>query len=369
MVSAPIATYRIEVFPPAPYVDKVVTQNVSLPIGGTTVHYRLRQVPVLLVDDDLGLSFQTAYQGALARLGFAYHTFSVADSTTSVGTSLTTFAQPPVVLWFTGNDTTNALTNAERQVLVNHLNGGGRAIITGQNIAEYSSPGDVLLAGQFGIQYNGLATASFLSGFSGDVIGNGVAYLMTGGINPQTSKDRVSIIGGSAGTPTKSLYYGTTAADTVSIAAVRVLGPGGWGAVFYGFGIEGLAPIRMDTLLLRSFRYFDQIVVGVEQHPGQFIPGEYSLSQNYPNPFNPSTSITYALPEAADVSVKIHDLLGREVRTLFAGRQDASTILLVWDGKNDKGADVASGVYVYRITAAGRSGQMFMDSKRMLLLR
>jgi hypothetical protein len=92
-------------------------------------------------------------------------------------------------------------------------------------------------------------------------------------------------------------------------------------------------------------------------------PVELSAS-NYPNPFNPETLIQFTLPEAGKVVVKIYDVLGREVRTLVDANKPAGRHSVVWDGKNNKGFDVASGMYFYQTQFNGRA-----MTNKMLLMR
>jgi hypothetical protein len=94
------------------------------------------------------------------------------------------------------------------------------------------------------------------------------------------------------------------------------------------------------------------------------IPQEYALYQNYPNPFNPTTTIKYDLKQTGDVSLKIYNILGQEVRTLVNTRQEAGYKSVVWDGLNHYGARVASGVYIYRIEAGD-----FVQSRKMILMK
>jgi len=94
------------------------------------------------------------------------------------------------------------------------------------------------------------------------------------------------------------------------------------------------------------------------------VPGTYSLSQNYPNPFNPVTLINYSVPEDGDLSLVIYDITGRKVTTLVSGFQRSGFYQIEWDGKNDRGISLASGVYLYRL----KSGS-FSDMKKMLLLK
>jgi hypothetical protein len=102
------------------------------------------------------------------------------------------------------------------------------------------------------------------------------------------------------------------------------------------------------------------------------LPTEFSLSQNYPNPFNPTTTIKYALKERVQVNLKIYDLLGQHVRTLVDDSQNAGFKEVVWDGKNDSGQAVASGVYLYRMVASsptGDSGQRFVQVRKLSYMK
>jgi Cohesin domain/Putative Ig domain/FlgD Ig-like domain len=95
------------------------------------------------------------------------------------------------------------------------------------------------------------------------------------------------------------------------------------------------------------------------------VPTEFSLNQNYPNPFNPSTTISFGLPMAAPVTLEIYSILGAKVRTLVSGSMmSAAYHSIVWDGKNDAGSQVTSGMYLYRIVADNHVSTM-----KMLLMK
>ena len=103
---------------------------------------------------------------------------------------------------------------------------------------------------------------------------------------------------------------------------------------------------------------------GIEFNPGDKVLKSYRLSQNYPNPFNPTTTISFNLPTTEQVSVKIYDLLGQEVKTLLNGVMTAGQHTKVWDGTNNAGFKVTSGVYIYTLQA----GQHKLN-KRMTLIK
>ncbi len=94
------------------------------------------------------------------------------------------------------------------------------------------------------------------------------------------------------------------------------------------------------------------------------VPQAYTLFQNFPNPFNPETEISYDMPEDNHVWLRIYNLLGQPVRTLVDEHQKASHYVVRWDGMDDNGTDLASGIYFYRILTDN-----FVSSKRMLLMR
>jgi hypothetical protein len=93
-------------------------------------------------------------------------------------------------------------------------------------------------------------------------------------------------------------------------------------------------------------------------------PKEFQLNQNYPNPFNPTTMITFALPKNAFVSVKVYDMLGREVKTLLSDEMSAGIHAVEWRGDDNGGVRASSGTYLYRITADD-----FVSTKKMILMK
>jgi len=94
------------------------------------------------------------------------------------------------------------------------------------------------------------------------------------------------------------------------------------------------------------------------------VPEKYELSQNFPNPFNPSTTIRFSLPQGGPVSLKIYNIRGQLVRTLVDGFTEAGRHQAVWNGTDEAGTKVASGVYFCRFSANG-----FVEVKKMALVR
>ena len=97
----------------------------------------------------------------------------------------------------------------------------------------------------------------------------------------------------------------------------------------------------------------------------QTLPTAFALADNFPNPFNPTTTIQYALPQAADVELTVYNVIGQPVRTLVAEYQSAGRYAVEWDATNDSGHSLSSGLYFYRLQA----DEAFLEVKKMLLLR
>ena len=83
----------------------------------------------------------------------------------------------------------------------------------------------------------------------------------------------------------------------------------------------------------------------------QTLPGTFSLAQNYPNPFNSNTEIAFTLPTDASMEITVFNIAGQSVATLARHRHSAGFHKLRWDGRDDRGQPLASGVYVYRLRA------------------
>jgi len=102
--------------------------------------------------------------------------------------------------------------------------------------------------------------------------------------------------------------------------------------------------------------------VGIED--SEVLPTAYAISQNYPNPFNPTTTISFQIPEASNVSIIIFNNLGQKIRTLVNENKNPGNYNVVWDGRDESGFQVSSGIYIYRIQAAD-----FNQSRKMLLVK
>ncbi len=109
--------------------------------------------------------------------------------------------------------------------------------------------------------------------------------------------------------------------------------------------------------------YVFPLVVGVED--GAELPTAFELKQNSPNPFNPTTTISYSVPEASEVVIGIYNLLGQEIRSLSNGEHQPGVYTTMWDGLNQNGVRVESGIYIYRMSSSAG----FSATKKLVMLK
>lgn len=115
---------------------------------------------------------------------------------------------------------------------------------------------------------------------------------------------------------------------------------------------------------IKIYNYPIHLMTAIDHNKRNSVPVHYSLSQNYPNPFNPTTEIKFAIPELTDVQLNVYNVLGQKVKTLFNAKVTPGEYKVNWDGTNDSGHQVASGVYLYMLKTKKLS-----KVKKMILIR
>jgi hypothetical protein len=123
--------------------------------------------------------------------------------------------------------------------------------------------------------------------------------------------------------------------------------------------VEGMAVEHTFRLVAGSAAFVDARTAGTIR-----LPAEASLDQNFPNPFNPTTTVRFALAEPAQVHLTVLNVRGQRVATLADGLFNAGPHTVTWDGRDATGRPAASGIYFYRLEAAGK-----VISKKMTLIR
>ncbi|MEJ5352753.1 MAG: T9SS type A sorting domain-containing protein, partial [Melioribacteraceae bacterium] len=122
--------------------------------------------------------------------------------------------------------------------------------------------------------------------------------------------------------------------------------------------------IKDDTLFAGTFssgvwkRSLSEIITSTDDR-GINMPTHFNLAQNYPNPFNPTTTISYSIQQRSNVSLKVFDILGNEVSTLFNEEKDRGVYSVTFDA-----IGLASGMYLYKLQAGS-----FVETKKMILIK
>ena len=109
---------------------------------------------------------------------------------------------------------------------------------------------------------------------------------------------------------------------------------------------------------------WEDFISGFESEPSTQVPANFELSQNYPNPFNPTTEIEFRLRKAGQVKLAVYNTLGQKVVTLVDAKRTAGTYSVKWDGRNDNGNPVTTGIYFYKLELGANS-----ITKKMLLAK
>ncbi len=158
----------------------------------------------------------------------------------------------------------------------------------------------------------------------------------------------------------KSLKIETDTISISNIAPGTTAGPTDGINITVGSRFSGVFNLNFE-IMSDGWTYWtdkiSQAITGIDEV--MHTPINYNLFQNYPNPFNPVTTIKYSIPQAAFVSLKVYDVLGREVASLVNDKKSAGNYKVKWNAKN-----FTSGIYFYRIEAGS-----FVQTNKMILLK
>jgi hypothetical protein len=303
-----------------------------------------------------GNAFVTLYGKALTPLNLSFE--SVKNSqTTAANFTLNNYS---AVYWMLGDESTvnETFSASEQSAVKKYLENGGCLFVSGSEIGW-----DLFNKGSASDKtfYSEYLKASFVadnasaakavgqdsSAFSGTALNFGQTYTVG-------YPDVISAIGGSKA----CMLY-----STGTTAGIQYTGKFGSSEkkgrlIYLAFPLESTAnDSAFNSVIKKASSYFSSESSAVQKDAA--MPIAYSLSQNYPNPFNPSTCINYSLPRTGHVSIKIYDMLGKEITTLVNTTMSAGNHSI---GFNAEGC--ASGMYMYRIKADN-----FTMTKKMVLLK
>jgi hypothetical protein len=141
--------------------------------------------------------------------------------------------------------------------------------------------------------------------------------------------------------------------------------------VFVDFDQDGQIPptgttVRITTLKPPSQQDIYEFMTTITAIADENLQGprSFALLQNYPNPFNPETSFRYEVPKISHITLEIFNILGQKLKTLVDEKQEPGKYTVIWDGTNELGVKVSSGLYIYRLRGEG-----FVKNRKMILLR
>ena len=119
------------------------------------------------------------------------------------------------------------------------------------------------------------------------------------------------------------------------------------------------------SILQKALGYYPTGVSVVNQKS----PSNFELSQNYPNPFNPKTDIQFSIPRSATIQLNVYNILGELVTTLANGDVVSGNYKVTWNGKNNNGQSVSSGIYFYRMVVSSNGSADYAVTKKMLMTK
>ena len=319
------------------------------------------QGELLFVDDDGGDNYETNYYSAFDSAGVVYT--SLEESDLLALASEINPSQFSAIFWNISWGFP-AFVEADIDFLTNYLDNGGNFYLAGQDIGWdiFESGSNLTAAQDF---YHNYLDADYLNdnsgiftmeGVPGDPITDGISF----SINSIYSR-YPEWIGSYSGGSVLILKY--TGQDRYG--ALRY-DSGTYKVVYLGIGIEQMSDAAVARLIVKRTLEWFGVITDIHQNGNPQIVQEFSLEQNYPNPFNPETTIRYSLNNARAENTRliVYNSLGQIVRTLVDAKQPAGEYQVTWDGKNNSGQQVASGIYYYQLT----SGEM-QSVQKMILIR
>ena len=282
------------------------------------------------------------------------------------------------VFWILGDesvqDETFSLT--EQELLKTYLENGGYLFVSGSDFARDLDPAgnpnataqdEAFLHDYLKINFeNRSAVANNITGLSGSAFyGLGLQY----GYGPYLL-DSVDVISPWGSMATPALEYGSN-----QLAGIQYTGTFGGGTIagkiiICTFPFETVSDEQVRLDFMKRVLLFFFPASGIDENDNQMYPREYALAANFPNPFNPQTTISYQLPYLSQIKLEIYNTLGQRIRTLVAKQQAPGVHQVVWDGRNDSGIQLASGIYMVTFIAqASNSNQQFKQTGKLLLTK
>lgn len=289
---------------------------------------------------------------------------------------LTTGAIPDGTGWFKTDDFALLLD------FVDNLPLDGGVYLTGDNLASEWAASSSASASALSAAYIGFSIVNPDHGTAGEPVSPLVVATPGSPFDYPLGPDTLIAYGGgdfvsrfdvlaAAGASTVDMAYSDNPAHGAVVGQNSTNTAGNLVQVFVsGFSFHFIRDDRPQGYVMDRWEHLRDVLLFLYNSPPEPVsvgpgPRASSLAQNSPNPFNPSTSIEFRVREAGPASLRVYDAAGRLVRTLVSGVVPAGTLQSVtWDGINDRGGEVASGVYFYRLVAGD-----YEATKKMVLVK
>ena len=375
----------IRVFVPDDFISSVVTFKFTITSdSGFSTYDRyftnvfelevlIGRTQILLVDDDNGRGDEHWYTEALDRLGLPYQRWDKNVDGTPVYSSLTQYR---VCLWMTGayyppGAPGTTITAGDVAYMKDFLDHGGNLLLASSIVPTQLQVLDsAFMSNYLRADVTGSASSTRRNylGDSLNVVGAGLRYKTMNEAYLYGSTPTLTPTHGGQGA-----FTATNSTGTIGYGTCGVTYDGSYRSVFLSFAVEFLSDnsvgfLPKDSLIERAIQFFARgSSTGIDDEPeGSMLPREFALQQNYPNPFNPSTSIMYTIGAGEPVltNLSVFNVLGQKVATLVDEIQGPGTRTVTWEGRDDSGAKVASGVYFYRLSHGEQA-----EAMKMILLK
>ena len=268
----------------------------------------------------------------------------------------------PTVIYFTGDDWGDheSLSIGEQEIIRSYLQSGGNLILFGSEIGK-----DLFIQGsaEDSTFYSDFLKSSCLSDFSESLMITGVEGTPLAGFNGQLNPDlRPDVL-----LPFGSDPLITYDDDRVAGIYHKGIFPGGTASgqlIYLAFPIDQLDRTEDQYRLIEDIMNLLGVVDDINQTGQSILLYQAELKPNYPNPFNPATTLEFVLNRSRDAQLTIYSIDGRLIRQIHSGVLAAGNHRFTWQGDDESGRHVSSGVYLYRLQTDN-----FSQTKKMILIR
>lgn len=316
---------------------------------------------ILLVDDDRGADYDTIFVGDLYKRLIPVDVWDKAQQGSPSAADLGQYRQ---VFWFTGDTATDLLQAADIEAMKGYLDVNGNLFLTGQTLAgELHAEDSAFLENYLHARYDALDFWFEQTGEDESPIGSGLKIRYPSSSNQIFNlSEAILPVNGAIPAFKYPSFYGGFSSLSYS---------GSYKLVFFNFGYEALTSTflgydKRDTVLNRVLDFFASLSAEVaDDDRPDILPSGFKLAQNYPNPFNARTAISYRLYNnhgrtVPHTNLRVYNSLGQVVRTLVDRPQRPGEYTIYWDGLDDSGRAVASGIYFCRLLRGSDQQSMKM---------